>query len=82
MGHYDAVEIDELGYNIFVPYTFVQSDDWEGLYYQGNLIAEGHSLNARDVLDALDFRYNTKEANPNWLEERGDLPKLLKDVKE
>lgn len=37
--------------------------DWEALYADGKLIAEGHSLNARDVLDAVSnvfpniFRY-------------------------
>ncbi len=27
--------------------------DWEALYMDGHLIAEGHSLRVRDVLDAL-----------------------------
>lgn len=30
-----------------------KSGDWEALYMDGKLIAEGHSLRTRDVLDAI-----------------------------
>lgn len=32
---------------------YPDSGDWEALYANGRLIAEGHSLCARDVLDAI-----------------------------
>ena len=31
-----------------------ESGDWEALYINGNLAAEGHSLDVRAVLDAID----------------------------
>jgi len=31
-----------------------KSGDWEALYANGKLLAEGHSLNVRDVLDCID----------------------------
>lgn len=30
-----------------------ESGDWEALYINGNLAAEGHSLSVRDVLDCI-----------------------------
>lgn len=36
-------------------FTFVTAEcgDWQALYIDGKLAAEGHSVNARDVLDAI-----------------------------
>ena len=31
-----------------------ESGDWEALYINGKLAAEGHSLSVRDVLDCID----------------------------
>ena len=33
-----------------------EESDWEGIYVNGTLKHEGHSLCARDVLDALEIR--------------------------
>lgn len=30
-----------------------ESGDWEALYMDGKLVADGHSLRVRDVLDAI-----------------------------
>lgn len=35
--------------------------DWYGLYVNGKLEVEGHSLNYRDVIHALGFTYKSKE---------------------
>ena len=36
-------------------FTFVTSEcgDWQALYIDGRLAAEGHSISARDLLDAI-----------------------------
>ena len=36
-------------------FTFVTAEcgDWQALYVDGKLAAEGHSVSARDVLDAI-----------------------------
>ena len=36
-------------------FTFVSSEcgDWQALYINGELAVEGHSISARDVLDAI-----------------------------
>jgi hypothetical protein len=57
------------------------SGDWYGLYRDGKLLTEGHSLDVEEVLSLLGFDVSQKEAAEDWLEDRGDLPKKLKDVK-
>ena len=62
--------------------VIVNADDWEGLYIDGDLKTEGHSLSLQNVLDILKihttFRY---DVDYEWLEEIGRLPKSLSDVK-
>ena len=60
--------------------TFVSGDDWQGLYIDGELKREGHSLAARDVLELLGVRCDYVTADQQWLEESGDLPRRLSDV--
>lgn len=47
--------------------------DWEALYMDGKLIAEGHSLNVRSVLDAiadvLPNKFSYKEVSDDLAEE-------------
>ena len=43
-----------------------ESGDWEALYINGKLAAEGHSLDARDVLDAIDDIL-PNEVNSIWI---------------
>lgn len=61
--------------------TRVLAGDWEGLYIDGKLYAEGHSLRASDVLDALDIPTETVTVDEEWMEDEGQLPDSLKDVK-
>ena len=63
-------------------------DDWEGLYIDGVLLLQGHSLQPIAVLqqalkpafkltdDDIEQRY----VNLTWLEDRGDLPSSLTEV--
>lgn len=34
-------------------FTFVNSEDWTALYMDNALLAEGHSISAKDLLDAI-----------------------------
>ncbi len=61
--------------------TYVQGDDWEGVYVDGKLELEGHSLDFRDVLDILGCKVSTIPADCNWLHKVGRLPSDLKEVK-
>ena len=56
------------------------SGDWEGLYKDGVLVTEGHSISNRDIFANLGVSVQEKEAAEGWLEERGNLPKNLSDV--
>lgn len=60
--------------------TLVFGEDWQGLYLDGKLAAEGHRLNARDVLDALGIAHESFDADNDWLCARGDLPVDLDEV--
>ena len=61
--------------------TFVSGDaDWMGLYVDGKLVLENHSLNIEDVLDALEIDFEHPTFDSEWMEEQGTLPEFLKDV--
>ena len=73
-----------------IDFVFVYGDDWEGLYANGRLVLEGHSIYFADVISyLLDDKvgpyqirsYDSRPADWEWLEERGSLPKLLSKVK-
>lgn len=70
---------------VFVDYVF--GGDWCGLYANGELVMEGHSMSALDVLewvrdeDVAIGSIATMQADDAWLEERGDLPKHIRDVR-
>lgn len=61
--------------------TIVRADDWVGLYVNGRLAAEGHSLSEYHVLEALGINQESIECDQEWIEDMGNLPKNLKDVK-
>lgn len=66
-----------------IDFTFIASDcgDWEGLYANGKLIAEGHSVRAIDVLDAIaDILPNRVERICVSEDVAVMLPKYLKDL--
>lgn len=60
--------------------VFVSGDDWEGLYIDGKLVLENHSLEPRQVLDKLGIKYERRDADAEWLADTGNLPQDLKDV--
>lgn len=52
-------------------------DDWEGVYVDGVLVAEGHQIQKGDFMAILKqsntFDYTTEEAG-EWLSDWGNLP--------
>lgn len=62
--------------------VIVSGDDWEGLYIDGKIVDQGHRLRLEEVLRLLGFDVDCKEADNEWLEQYGNLPDKLKDVKE
>lgn len=61
--------------------TFVDGDDWEGMYIDGKLIIENHVLSVPEVLEKSGLEYDEVFADQDWLAEHGSLPEKLKDVK-
>lgn len=65
--------------------VFVNGDDWTGMYIDGVLVEEGHSISPYRAIEAVICKEVTSlyrvEANNEWLQEVGNLPKYLKDVK-
>ena len=81
-----------IGVSVSTTIQFVHADDWEGLYIDGKLILEGHSLSAVDVLDAIwEHRtpgfglrvtsYEAHDADEDWMFTQGTLPVDFEDVK-
>lgn len=67
-----------------VNFTFVCADhgDWEGLYADGKLVAEGHYIRAISVLDAIaDILPNSVEHIYVSEDVAIALPRHLKDLK-
>lgn len=62
--------------------TFVLGNDWIGMYIDGKLKNEGHSLRTKDVVEDLGLSCSTITANEEWLNDRGRLPEKLCDVRE
>lgn len=61
--------------------TLVTASDWTGLYLDGVLVAEGHSISEAQVAEALGFTVAYATADEDWLNERGHLPQKLSEVK-
>lgn len=66
----------------------VTGDDWTGIYIDGRLRAQGHSIPFSELMEALE-EYTTHkinfweelEADIEWLEGEGYLPDTLAEVK-
>ena len=68
----------KIGKNI----VFICADDWEGMYINGELIAEGHSIEKNTVLTALSIEFKEYwTVDEKWLTDRGRLPDYLSEVK-
>jgi hypothetical protein len=65
--------------------TLVRGDDWEGIYIDGKLMAEGHSIKlAVGIAMAIEHRprgITTVFCDLDWLHDEGNLPQALADVK-
>lgn len=61
--------------------VLVVGDDWEGLYVNGQLAVEGHSLTVRDVCACIGIELQTRGCDEDWLHDEGALPIELGDVK-
>lgn len=55
--------------------------DWEGVYSNGKLVYQNHSIDFAVGLKALGILYDKFEADGDWLSEIGQLPPKLVDVK-
>jgi hypothetical protein len=62
--------------------VIVKADGWQGLYKDGKLVCEDHRVTYKDLAEALGIVVYEKEADQGWLEDEGNLPKNLSDVKE
>lgn len=60
--------------------VFVIGSDWTGMYINGELVDEGHSLREEDIVQVLGFTSQTLEADSSWLDDHGSLPQKLSDV--
>jgi len=62
--------------------VYVVGGDWVGIYVGGELFAEGHSLQPREVAAACGFELEQRDCDDDWLCGLGRLPVRLSDVKE
>jgi hypothetical protein len=56
--------------------TFIEADDWVGMYRDGELVTQGHSLDMFWVLRNLDVEFQRFEAF-EVIEELGECPEEL-----
>lgn len=56
------------------------NDDWYGLYIDGKIVMQDHALSVQEVLRALKIKFEYKECDSEWSEDKGDLPDELDEV--
>ncbi len=65
--------------------TLVRGDDWEGIYVDGKLMTEGHSIEISEAIwigiNHKATKVETKFCDLGWLHDEGNLPQALADVK-
>jgi hypothetical protein len=61
--------------------TYVVGNDWEGLYVDGEIVNQGHTLRLQDLAEALKIDLHTVEPDDEWLGKVGHLPQKLSKVK-
>ena len=63
---------------------YVAGDDWQGLYIDGGLVEENHSIRITDLLEMLEDRrlltFDYHEVNQGYLEDLGNLPDKFDDI--
>lgn len=60
---------------------YAMGSDWEGLYVDGKLIDEGHSMRLDTILSNMGMQVTLVTLDQDWLEDAGRLPKDYSDVK-
>ena len=58
------------------------ADDWSGIYVDGTLKYEGHSLSPTNVMDSIGVPHEAVYPDNKWLESIGNLPLKLSDIKQ
>ena len=61
--------------------TFVEAEDWEGIYIDGKLAMQTHALWPQDILSILGIKYEVLDANEDWIQDVGKLPENLSECK-
>jgi hypothetical protein len=62
-------------------FTYVKADDWVGIYKNGVLVEEGHRIPIDNLFEILGVKFDIIHADQEWLEEFGNLPDKIEDVK-
>lgn len=62
--------------------TIVSGEDWEGIYYNNQLIDQGHSINWRNVLEHFGYTIKSKsiDSEEQWEILGWNLPNQLSEV--
>lgn len=80
----DCLDSDGDGYDFLPVVTIVSGDDWKGLYFDGNLVTQGHEISLRDFAEHVNeigvFELDTVDVDSDWLKARGNLPDDLGDI--
>lgn len=64
-------------------YMFVNLDDWEVLYCNGEVVLEGHRLEVKDVLNEMEIPCDFKYASLDYLNgNRAVVPRSPSDFPE
>lgn len=68
-------------------FVLAQAGDWEGLYLNGVLVTQDHSLSARNILRAMTgysiegrLEVETRTVDDDWMETQGYLPEEISKV--
>ena len=65
--------------------TIAYSDDWEGLYKDGELMYQGHEVDRHELLAAIgrpDIVLDYFSVEGDWPQEYGEFPETLDEVKQ
>lgn len=56
-------------------------DDWEGLYIDGKLVVEDHSITLESFARHAGVNLSEKQVNYDWMQYRSRFPENLSEVK-
>jgi hypothetical protein len=58
------------------------TDDWEGLFIDGKLATEGHSISLYEFCKILGIKVDFKEVDDEYMYEMGSFPQNLDEIPE